>query len=91
MIYTPSYRIPDTHAITFRISILKQIALQRNPIGPYATQTTYFQLSSCTLSVRYNAEFTANNRHIKIQEGRAVAGKPRDAAVIFQDGGRLPS
>jgi len=25
------------------------------------------------------------------QESRAVAGKPRDAAVIFQDDGRLPS
>jgi len=24
------------------------------------------------------------------QEGRAVAGKPRDAAVIFQDGSRHP-
>ena len=25
------------------------------------------------------------------QESRAVAGKPRYAVVIFQDGGRLPS
>jgi len=26
-----------------------------------------------------------------MQESRAVAGKPRDAAVIFQDDGWLPS
>jgi len=30
-------------------------------------------------------------RKQKKQEDRAVAGKPRDAAVIFQDGGWLPS
>jgi len=33
---------------------------------------------------------TTNMWHYK-QESRAVAGKARDAAVIFQDGGRLLS